>query len=262
MTHTLPRRRADRVARIAWLVGGLALLASVAALQAQAPRSALEELEARGLDEAYNLMLELSAAAIRLPLAAALGSLLAWRPRRRGLPRRPAVVATQIVLAVVGALIMLVVGASLARAFGIVGVASLVRYRSKISDPKDAVVMLSALAVGLAAGTGNFALAIFATFFLFVLLWFIEGFERPTRAFELSVKLGERTMQLRPAIEQVLRRFDVEYELRGTSEDETAYVVTAPNDFTTNRVSKELAALAPDGKGSVEWNEKAKSPAK
>jgi hypothetical protein len=37
---------------------------------------------------------------------------------------------------------MLVVGASLARAFGIVGAANLIRYRSKIDDPKDAVVML------------------------------------------------------------------------------------------------------------------------
>ena len=38
--------------------------------------------------------------------------------------------------------VMLIVGASLARAFGIVGVASLIRYRAKIDDPKDAVVML------------------------------------------------------------------------------------------------------------------------
>lgn len=32
---------------------------------------------------------------------------------------------------------MLVVGTSLARAFGIVGAAGLVRYRSKIDDPKE-----------------------------------------------------------------------------------------------------------------------------
>ena len=85
---------------------------------------------------------------------------LALRPRRRGTPvRQPAVVQTQIVLAVVGALIMLVVGASLARAFGIVGAANLIRYRSKIDDPKDAVVMLCALSVGLAAGVGLYGLA-------------------------------------------------------------------------------------------------------
>jgi uncharacterized membrane protein YhiD involved in acid resistance len=256
-------RRTSKAGILALLLAVCGLLALVVAAAAQQPVSAVEALEARGLDEAQNLAKELGAAALRLPLAAVLGSLLAWRPRRRGTPvRRPAVVATQIVLAVVGALIMLVVGASLARAFGIVGVASLIRYRSKISDPKDAVVMLSALAVGLAAGTGLFALAVFATLFLFVLLWIIEGFERPKRVFELSVKLGESSAQLRPSIEQILRRFDVDYELRGTSEEGMAYYVTAPNDFSINRVSRELAALAPDGKGAVEWNEKAKNQAK
>src|SRR5690349_14482163 len=92
----------------------------------------------------------------RLPLAALLASILALRPRRRGTPPRDlAVIHSQIILAVVGVLVMLVVGTSLARAFGIVGAAGLVRYRAKVNDPKDAGVMLSTLAVGLATGVGQ-----------------------------------------------------------------------------------------------------------
>src|SRR5215203_3144327 len=61
---------------------------------------------------------EIDDAMIRLPLAALFGAALALRPRRKGTPKRdPAVIQTQIVLSVVGAVIMLVVGASLARAF-------------------------------------------------------------------------------------------------------------------------------------------------
>ena len=61
-----------------------------------------------------------------LPIAAVLGAALAFRPVRRGTPpRKPAVIQTQIVLAIIGALVMIVVGASLARAFGIAGAASL-----------------------------------------------------------------------------------------------------------------------------------------
>jgi uncharacterized membrane protein YhiD involved in acid resistance len=204
-----------------------------------------------------NLQEELFAAVVRLPIAAALGAILALRPRRRGTPvRQPEVVQTQIVLAVVGALIMLVVGASLARAFGIVGAANLIRYRSKIEDPKDAVVMLSALAVGLAAGVGLYGLAVFGTAFLTVALWVIEGFEPQTRSFELSVTLGERTSQLRPRIEAVLRRFKADYELRGSSENEVSYIVTAPFELHTDRVSNALTALVATGKGAVEWKEK------
>ena len=91
-------------------------------------------------------------ALLALPFAAILGAMLAFRPRRRGTPPRSApVIQTQIILAIVGAVVMLIVGASLARAFGIVGVASQIRYRTNVDDPKDAVVMLGCLTVGLAS---------------------------------------------------------------------------------------------------------------
>ncbi|MDP2390625.1 MAG: hypothetical protein Q8N52_09905, partial [Acidobacteriota bacterium] len=51
-----------------------------------------------------NLQEELQASVVRLPLAALLGTILALRPKRAGTPeRQPAVVQTQIILAVVGA---------------------------------------------------------------------------------------------------------------------------------------------------------------
>ena len=215
------------------------------------------ELKAQDLGE------ELRAAAIRLPLATLLGAMLALRPRRRGTPpRRSAVVETQIVLSIVGAVVMLVVGASLARAFGIVGVAGLIRYRSKIDDPKDAVVMLSALAVGLASGVGLYALSAFSTVFLVGALWVIESFEPRTRIFELSVKLGDKTEELRPKVEALLRRYKTEFEIRTVSEGEAAYVVTAPSAIPTDDVSKALVALDTDGKGAVEWKEITKKEAK
>jgi uncharacterized membrane protein YhiD involved in acid resistance len=201
---------------------------------------------------------ELFAAAVRLPFAAGLGAVLALRPRRRGTPvRQPAVVQTQVILAIVGALIMLVIGSSLARAFGIVGAANLIRYRSKIEDPKDAVVMLCTLSVGLAAGVGLYILAIIGTGFLTLALWIIEGFQPQSRTFELSVKLGEKTQELRPRIEAVLRRFKTRYELRGQSDGEVSYMVTAPLDMHTDRVSNALTELVPSGKGAVEWDERA-----
>jgi uncharacterized membrane protein YhiD involved in acid resistance len=203
-----------------------------------------------------NLQEELLASAIRLPLAAILGTVLALRPRRRGTPeRQPAVVQTQIILAIVGALIMLVVGASLARAFGIVGAANLIRYRSKIDDPKDAVVMLCALASGLAAGVGLYGLSIVGTLFIVFCLWIIEGFEPQTRIFELRIRLGERTQDSRPRIEEVLRRYKARYELRTAAEDAITYMVTTPRMLRTDRVSNAIMELDPDGKGAVEWTE-------
>lgn len=206
-----------------------------------------------------NFQEELIASALRLPLAALLGTVLALRPRRGGTPeRQPAVVQTQIILAIVGSLIMLVVGASLARAFGVAGAANLIRYRSKIDDPKDACVMLCALSAGLASGVGLYGLAVIGTLFITLCLWIIEGFEPQTRLFELTIKLGDKTPDMRPKIEEILRRYKVRYELRTTAEDNVLYMVTTPKSLRTDRVSNVIMELVPDGKGAVEWNEKSK----
>jgi uncharacterized membrane protein YhiD involved in acid resistance len=254
-----------RLVRIARAGAAVCLLAAVAPIlllaQPQAPAGLpAEPVEAQAADtdnQSPHPLHEIDDAMVRLPLAAALGALLALRPRRRGTPRRdPAVIQTQIVLAVVGAIIMLVVGASLARAFGIVGVASLIRYRSKIDDPKDAVVMLSALAVGLASGVGLYALAVFSTVFLVAALWVIESFEQGVKRFDLRVKAGKDTDSLRPKIEEVLRRFGLKFELRTSSDDEVCYDVEVPLETRTDRVSNAILKLDPEGHAAVEWTDK------
>ena len=203
---------------------------------------------------------EIDDAMIRLPLAALLGAALALRPKRRGTPPRTApVIETQIILAVVGAVIMLVIGASLARAFGIVGAANLIRYRSKIDDPKDAVVMLCTLAVGLATGVGLYALSVFSTVFLVVALSIIESFEpKSTKQFDLKIKAGERTDELRPEIEAVLRRFGLHFEIRASSDEEVTYDVGVPMEVRTDRVTNAILKLDRTGHAAVDWLEKKK----
>ena len=122
--------------------------------------------------------------------------------------------------------------------------------------------MLACLAAGLAAGVGLYALSLVSTIFLVGALWIIEGFEAPTRIFELTVKLGNKTADLRPRIEAVLRRFKTEFELRSSSEEEASYQVSAPAEISTDEMSKNLTALAPDDKGAVEWKEIARTKVK
>jgi uncharacterized membrane protein YhiD involved in acid resistance len=195
---------------------------------------------------------------VRLPLAAGLGALLALRPRRRGTPPRTvAVVQTQIVLAGVGAVIMLIVGTSLARAFGIVGAANLIRYRSKIDDPKDAVVMLCALAVGLASGVGLYLIASISTAFLLALLWVIESFEpRALKVFDLTVTAENEAEGLRPRVEQVLQRFRLPFDGRALTNNELSYEVQMPFDASTDPVSHGIVALSPKIDVGVVWTEK------
>lgn len=256
MSKSCARRCAAQILVLLCLTGPAAAVraqqGSQQPLQNQAERVPLHET---------NAVDEVKVALIRLPVAALLGAALALRPRRRGTPpRTPAVLQTQIILAIVGAVIMLVVGASLARAFGIVGAANLIRYRSKIDDPKDAVVMLCTLAVGLASGVGLYLLASVSTGFILAALWILESFEPRARKFELKIKLpGSDTDALRPRIEPILNRFHLIYELRTSSDEEVCYDVQVPFDVQTDRVSNSILRLDRDGHASVQWSEKKKA---
>ena len=152
-------------------------------------------------------------------------------------------IQTQILLAIVGAIVMLVVGQSLARAFGIVGVASLVRYRAKIQDPKDAGVMLACLGIGLACGVGLYLIAIFATAFLIGFLWWVESLEpEPVQRFLLDVAAPDPE-GMRKNLEQLLRRHRAVFELRALSGEQISYEVALPLDQSTDRLSSAIAAL-------------------
>jgi uncharacterized membrane protein YhiD involved in acid resistance len=203
---------------------------------------------------------ELRHAVVRLPLAAILAAALAFRPRRPGTPSRKApVIQTQIILALVGAVVMLVVGVSLARAFGIVGAAGLIRYRAKIDDPKDAGVMLSTLAIGLASGVGLYFLAIFTSLFILACLWLIESFEpEATKLFQLKVTLkdSEQSDKLRNDVELLMRRSHVDYELRAASPEELSYEVKMPYQRKTDRLSTAIVKLGKASDVAVEWEEK------
>ena len=235
----------------------LLCMAPVASLAAQGPPAdAVFSQEAS--TGGHDTRAEMRHAFIRLPLAAVLGAVLALRPKRKGTPpRQTAVVQTQIILAIVGAVVMLVVGTNLARAFGVVGAAGLVRYRAKVEDPKDAGVMLSTLAVGLASGVGLYVMAAFSAGFILFALWIIESFEPEAhKQFELKIKMGKDTDARRKELDVLLRKFHVQFDLLSSSDEEVTYEVQVPLEMQKERISNTILKLDPQGHASVEWNEK------
>src|SRR5262245_45789417 len=82
---------------------------------------------------------------LRMTLATVLGAFVAYRVWRRFLPSvsPPPLegAQTQTLVAAAGALVVVVIGDNVARAFGLVGLGSFIRFRSGIRDPRDAAVM-------------------------------------------------------------------------------------------------------------------------
>lgn len=65
-----------------------------------------------------------------------------------------------IVLAMITSIVIMVIGNNLARAFGLVGAMSIIRFRTAIKDTQDIVFIFFSLTVGMAAGVGLHLIAL------------------------------------------------------------------------------------------------------
>lgn len=191
-----------------------------------------------------------------LGLAAALGAALGLvRPARGETLRRSwHVIQAQVLLAVVGAIIIVVVAESLARAFATVGAAGLVRYRASIDDPKDAGVMLVALALGLTVGSHLYGFAILGCLFTIGLLWLLESLESPEGSGMQLTIVAADPASLRTKVEHALLERGVAYRLIRASATELHYKVEVPLDTKIKKLTRALKKLDRNETVSVDWN--------
>lgn len=204
--------------------------------------------------------------ALRFSLAAFLAALLAFRPRRGVsiVRRNPYVAQTQILMAVVAGAMMMVVGDSAARAFGIFAAASLVRFRTNIRDPKETTVLLVCLGVGLAAGVGRWDMAIILTIFVLIALSLLEHFEQYQVFRSMEISVATRDVDITNAMLKRLfsrNRYDFELlELNRPDEDEPigkiVYLVNLDPVVSTSKLSEEILSTDAQNIDSVEWKQK------
>jgi hypothetical protein len=88
------------------------------------------------------------------------------------------------------------------------------------------------------------------------MLGIIESFEKGEKKFELTIKAGSQTDELRPKIESILSRFELPYELRASADEELCYELVVPFDVERDRVTNAILRLDPKGHAAVEWSEK------
>lgn len=87
---------------------------------------------------------------------------------------RPQMAYTLLLLCIGGALIWLVIGNNLVRAFGLGGALALIRYRTRVRDPKDMPLVLFAMIIGMACGLTLYYMAAIGTFFIALVLVIIK----------------------------------------------------------------------------------------
>lgn len=160
---------------------------------------------------------------------------------------------TMILLATVVSLIMAVIGNSLARAFGAIGALSLIRFRTAVKSSNELAYLFMAISVGMACGSGYFAIATGATGLFIIFSVLIERFFSENSNTRLSMikivfpsgaELGEKimnsinqhTLAQRILSQQSLtdNRSEILVEVAFADEQKSAALIKAVQDLSSD----------------------------
>lgn len=122
-------------------------------------------------DAAFDLFsYSLQEIVVNAAVATVLGMLVSavYRATHKGLSYSQSFTQTLVWVSLIVSIVMMVIGASLARAFALVGALSIIRFRTVVKDTKDTSFVFASLALGMAAGTGNYVLAGVAILFVVI----------------------------------------------------------------------------------------------
>jgi anti-anti-sigma factor len=192
-------------------------------------------------------------------LAAALIGMLVTAIHAPSAPDRPlgrSMRHAQILLCISGAMMMIIIGNSLARAFGIAGAASIIRFRTPVEDPKDVTIIFLLMALGMACGLGAFAVAGLSTAFLCLFLVFLDRrSELRQRTWMIEIAAEGREFPT-DHVQSVFARNRVVFEPREVSQGKEivfTYHATVDPNLSLEDLSAQLMAGGTAGVKSVSW---------
>jgi hypothetical protein len=202
----------------------------------------------------------------RLGLATAIGVLVtAVHKRVRGNRALGYSLArAQTLLCVAGALTMILIDNSVARAFGIAGAASIVRFRTPVDDPTDATVLFLLMALGMASGVGAFALALAGASGVCLLLIAFGAFAPEPRRRNITIELVARGQEFPSAdVQSVFAKYGVSIEPAEWLQDTATHVKYRASVDETLSLEALGAELMNAGSGtlqSVGWEIRKPTP--
>lgn len=191
----------------------------------------------------YDLMVALATSAgLSLLLA------LVYRFTHQGLSYSRSFLETLVLVAVTVALIMVIIGSDIARAFALVGAMSIVRFRTPVKDSRDLVFVFAAIAVGMACGTQFLVFAAIFTAFVCVLLigfHFWRVGDLPSQGYVLKLRIEahdkDRVAEL---YKELCRRYSIVSvnRINGGDTEDVVYEVELKRGISYKHLVDQLTA--------------------
>ncbi len=151
---------------------------------------------------------------------------------------------TLLLITIITTMVMMIIGSNLALSLGMVGALSIIRFRTAVKDTKDSAYIFWGIAVGIACGSGIYAIAIIGSIVIAIILFFInKGVMDDTSYLVIVHGAAELDAQkVTETIEKYCRKTNLKMKnLTSAGTDITYEVSFAKN--TDIELSKQLKAL-------------------
>ena len=89
-----------------------------------------------------------------------------YRVTHRGTSYSQSFIVTMFVMSIATAVVMMIIGSNIARAFSLVGALSIIRFRTAVKDPRDTSYLFASMIGGMGCGTQFYMAAIMMTLFI------------------------------------------------------------------------------------------------
>ncbi|WDH83124.1 DUF4956 domain-containing protein [Paenibacillus urinalis] len=152
---------------------------------------------------------------------------------------------TMVILPAIVAIIILLIGSNIARAFSLAGAFSIILFRSAPGDPKDIAFVLFTMAAGLACGVGAFGYAVLFTLILCILMFVLSKFNfgaRKTLQRTLKITIPEN-LSYDDAFDEVFQKYNVQYELKKIRTTELGSLYELVYGVTMNQLTNQKEFL-------------------
>ncbi len=196
---------------------------------------------------------------VKLVVAAVIGMLVTVVHRQYRADRQPnpTMDQAQVLLCISGAMMMIIIGGNLARAFGIAGAASIIRFRTPVEDARDITILFLLMGLGMAAGLGALAVAGLGTVFLCAMIPILNLFSSERPRTMLVEIIGEEREFPTAHVLHVFAVNGVLFEPREVSQGDEAtvkYLTTLKPTDSLEDLSGQLMGDGKKGIKNVSWS--------
>ena len=218
---------------------------------------ALQSASADSFVGAFTVLDILIVLCLSFSLALVIGK--TYQATHKGISYSQANVQTYVLMAVVVAVIMLVIGSDIARAFSLVGALSIVRFRNAVKESRDVGFVFWAMAVGMACGTRFYSMAVCATVVIAAFVFVMHRFNFFARTVRERILLVEVAPDVDPETmfrEVFAQAFQEHYLISMETVPDSgnlqlAYSTTVLGNFETSAFLAAVRALNGDRKVSL-----------